>query len=60
MESGLTDNLSADADLIKQDGLDATGELDAMKNQFDEILQGFVSKKEGLMNQMTFQGENQE
>ena len=56
MESGLTDNLSADADLIKQDGLDATGELDAMKNQFDEILQGFVSKKEGLMNQMTFQG----
>ena len=50
----MTDNLSADADLIKQDGLDATGELDAMKNQFDEILQGFVSKKEGLMNQMTF------
>jgi len=46
----LTDNLSADGDLIKQENLDATGELDAMKNQFDQILQGFVSKKEGLIN----------
>ena len=37
-----------------------TEDIDAMKNQFDQILQGIMDKKQQLQTQtMTFQGQNE-